>query len=73
MSVKTPQQVLGNTPPKPIPPQAASPPKIEFPPESKRPCFRLYKLPFMSNADLHIPGIYWHSVEKQKDSNRGAG
>jgi putative DNA primase/helicase len=69
MSVKTPQQVLGKTPPKPIPPQAASPTKIEFPPKSKRPCFRLYKLPFISNADLHIAGIYWHGVEKQKDCN----
>jgi hypothetical protein len=75
MSVKTSQQARRDTPPKPPPPpqgqqtQNAGPPEIEFPNESKRPCFGLYKVPFISNGAPYNAGVYWHFVEEEKDDD----
>jgi hypothetical protein len=76
MSVQTSQEVRRKTKPgnsSPAPPQGqqtqnAGPPEIEFPPISKRPCFRFYKTFFLSNGKPYDPGVYWHTVEKEKDN-----
>jgi putative DNA primase/helicase len=77
MSVQTSQEVrrkhapVNSSPPQPQggQPQSAGPPEIEFPPESKRPCFRLYKVPFISNGAPYNAGVYWHFVEEETDDD----
>jgi putative DNA primase/helicase len=75
MSVQTSQEVrrkakpINSSPPpsQEVQPSSAGPPEIEFPPESKRPCFRLYKLPFISAGTPYKAGVYWHFVQKETD------
>jgi putative DNA primase/helicase len=43
----------------------AGPPTLEFPPKSKRPAFRLYKVPFLSKGAPYKAGVYWHCVQEQ--------
>jgi putative DNA primase/helicase len=77
MSVQTSQDVRRKTTPlnsSPSPPQggqtqSAGLPEIELPPESKRPCFRLYKVPFISEGAGYRAGVYWHFVEEEKDDD----
>src|SRR5215831_14877300 len=73
MSVRTSQEVRRKHAPvnssPPPQPQSAGPPEIEFPPESERPCFRLYKVPFISNGAPYTAGVYWHFVEEETDDD----
>jgi putative DNA primase/helicase len=76
MSVQSSQEVrrktkpVNSSPPPPQgQPQSASPPEIDFPPISKRPCFKLYKTFFLSNNKPYDPGVYWHTVEEEKNSS----
>jgi putative DNA primase/helicase len=77
MSIQTSQEVRRKT--KPVnsstvhsqggQSQNAGPPEIEFPPESKRPCFQLYKVPFISEGTPYKAGVYWHFVEEETDDD----
>jgi putative DNA primase/helicase len=78
MSVRTSQEIRHKTTPvNSSPPssegqtqtQNAGPPEIEFPPQSKRPCFRLYKVPFISEDTPYKAGVYWHCVQEEKDDD----
>jgi putative DNA primase/helicase len=78
MRIKTSQEIRRTTKPvssSPLPleqetqTQNSGPPEIEFPDESKRPCFRLYKAPFLSQGAAYKAGVYYHYVTEEKDEN----
>jgi putative DNA primase/helicase len=75
MSVQTSQEARRKNKPfnsSPTPPQegqtqVVGPPVIDFPPASKRPCFMLYKVPFISGGAPYKAGVYWHCIQEETD------
>jgi putative DNA primase/helicase len=46
-----------------------APQQVDFPPISRRPCFRCYDQPFLLGTRHYKEGVYYHFVQTEKDAD----